>query len=173
MTITGENRIPGSGLEITGKVVVDEDRREYRPQMLLADEGQVAKAECTCSTFRKQGLKGGPCVHLVALRLALAAREARRASGSEPADAITAETRLFSRRDPSGEDVVQITLDRRRVKSRWGRADGPSRLQTLTFDSTEDARGVPRPDRRPRRPRIPRRLGRMRPSWPLNAPPTR
>jgi len=39
---------PGSGLELTGKVVVDEDRREYRPQLLLADEGHVSRAECTC-----------------------------------------------------------------------------------------------------------------------------
>ena len=42
--IVTENRIPGTGLELTGKVVVAEDRREYRPQMLLADEGQVSRA---------------------------------------------------------------------------------------------------------------------------------
>ena len=70
MKIVTENRIPGAGLELTGKVAVAEDRREYRPQMLLDDEGQVSKAECTCAFFRKQGLKAGPCVHLVALRLA-------------------------------------------------------------------------------------------------------
>ena len=41
--IVTENRIPGTGLELTGKVAVAEDRREYRPQMLLADEGQVSR----------------------------------------------------------------------------------------------------------------------------------
>lgn len=142
VSIVSENRLPGLGLELTGKVLVDEDKREYRPQMLLADEGQVSRAECTCASFRKQGLKGGPCVHLVALRLAHAAREAERASGRAPAEAITAETRAFSRRDLRGEDVYQVTLDRRRVKVRWGRADGESRLQTLTFDSIDQARSA-------------------------------
>src|SRR5690606_3648826 len=65
--IVSENRIGGIGLELTGKVNVSEDRREYRPQLLLADEGQVSKAECTCTFFRKQGLKAGPCIHLIAL----------------------------------------------------------------------------------------------------------
>ncbi|WP_165067095.1 SWIM zinc finger family protein [Paludisphaera rhizosphaerae] len=140
--IVSENRIPGSGLELTGRVTVKEDNREYRPKMLLADEGQVTRAECTCSFFRKQGLKAGPCVHLVALRLAHAAREAERASGRAPAEAITAETRAFSRRDAKGEDVYQVTLDRRRLKVRWGRADGDSRLQTLAFDSVDEARAA-------------------------------
>lgn len=142
VTIVGENRVPGAGLELTGRVTVAEDRRDYRPQMLLADEGQVTRAECTCTFFRKQGLKAGPCVHLVALRLAYAAREADRAAGRAAPDAITAETRAFSRRDAKGEDVYQVTLDRRRLKVRWGRADGPSRLQTLAFDSVEEARAA-------------------------------
>src|SRR5262249_58984319 len=68
--IVSENRIAGTGLELTGKVAVTEDRREYRPQLMLGDEGQVSRAECTCPPFRKQGLKGGPCVPLIALRLA-------------------------------------------------------------------------------------------------------
>jgi hypothetical protein len=142
VTIASENRVPGVGLELTGKVDVAEDRREYRPQMVLADDGQVTRTDCTCATFRKQGLKAGPCVHLVALRLAYAAREADRASGREPIETITAETRAFSRRDRAGEDVYQVTLDRRRLKVRWGRADGPARLQTLTFDSVEEARAA-------------------------------
>ena len=54
VAIVMENPIPGTGLELTGKVVVAEDRREYRPQLLLADEGQVTRAECTCPAFRKR-----------------------------------------------------------------------------------------------------------------------
>ncbi len=141
--IVSENRIPGAGLELTGQVVVAEDRREYRPQMLLADEGRVSRAECTCAAFRKQGLKAGPCVHLVALRLAYAGQEARRLRGLDPAQALTAETRTYSRRDAAGaEEVFQVTLDRRRVKVRWGRDDAARRLQTLTFDSAEAARAA-------------------------------
>ena len=85
--IVSENRIAGTGLELTGKVTVAEDRREYRPQMLLNDEGQVSKAECTCTFFRKQGLKAGPCAHLVALRLAYGEQEARKAREAGPARA--------------------------------------------------------------------------------------
>ncbi len=140
VAIVSENRIPGSGLELTGKVVVEEDRREYRPQMLLADEGQVNRAECTCPTFRKQGLKSGPCVHLIALRLAYAQQEAQRLQGLEPRQTITVETRLFSKRDPAGEHVYQVSLERQRLKVRWGLAGTPLRLQTLTFNSLDDAR---------------------------------
>jgi predicted DNA-binding WGR domain protein len=138
--IVSENRIAGTGLELTGQVTVPEDRREYRPQMLLSDEGQVSKAECTCTFFRKQGLKEGPCPHLVALRLAYAEQEARRAKGIDPRQVVTVETRTYTRRDAAGEDVVQVTLDRTRLKIRWGRAGQPMRLQVLRFNSADEAR---------------------------------
>jgi hypothetical protein len=141
--IVSENRIPGTGLELTGKVDVAEDRREYRPQMLLADEGQVTRAECTCSLFRKQGLKAGPCVHLIALRLAHAAEEAKRAKGVDPRQVIVAETRTYSKRDEAGrEQVYQVTLDRQRLKIRWGRAGLDQRLQTLRYNSVDEARAA-------------------------------
>jgi len=38
--------------------------RRTNRALLLTDEGQVAKAECTCPRFRRQGLKDGPCAHL-------------------------------------------------------------------------------------------------------------
>ena len=142
VSLESENRIAGTGLELTGKVAVEEDRREYRPQMLLGEEGQVLKAECTCPAFRKQGLKAGPCVHLVALRLAYADREARRTKGLDPREAVTVETRTYSRRTAAGETVYQVSLDRRRLKVRWGRAGQPMRLQALRFNSREEARGA-------------------------------
>jgi hypothetical protein len=138
--IVTENRIAGTGLELTGKVAVPEDRREYRPQMLLTDEGQVSKAECTCTFFRKQGLKAGPCAHLVALRLAFGEQEARRAREAGPGRAVTVETRTYSRRDDDGADVVQVTLDRNRLRLRWGRAGQAMRMQVLRFNTADDAR---------------------------------
>ncbi len=138
--ITAENRIPGTGLELTGKVAVAEDKREYRPQMVLGDEGFVGKAECTCPFFRKQGLKAGPCEHLVALRLAYAEQEARRAQGLDPRQAVTVETRSFGKRDEAGEEVYQVSLERQRLKVRWGRAGQPLRSQTLRFNSVDEAR---------------------------------
>ncbi|WP_152051319.1 SWIM zinc finger family protein [Tautonia marina] len=140
VTIVSETRIAATGLELTGRVEVAEDRREYRPVLLLTDEGQVAKAECTCPFFRRQGLKNGPCAHLIALRLLHAEREAQRRRGLTPAEALTAETRAFSRRDPQGESVYQLALDRQRLTIHWGRAGQPLRRQRLTFNSIDDAR---------------------------------
>ncbi len=140
--IVSENRIVGTGLELTGKVTVAEDRRDYRPQMLLTEEGQVSKAECTCTFFRKQGLKAGPCPHLIALRLAYAEQEAKRAKEAGPRQGVTVETRTYSRRDEEGADVVQVTLDRTRLKLRWGRAGGAMRLQVLRFNTVDEARAA-------------------------------
>ena len=140
--VVSENRIPGTGLELTGKVVVEEDRREYRPQLLLGDEGQVTKAECTCTFFRKQGLKAGPCTHLIALRLAWAAEERTRRLSGDPRETVTVETRTFGKRDADGEDVIQLSLERQKLKVRWGRAGGALRVQTLRFNTLEEARAA-------------------------------
>jgi predicted DNA-binding WGR domain protein len=136
--ITSENRIAGTGLELTGKVVVDEDKREYRPQLLLGDEAQVLKAECTCALYRKQGLKQGPCAHLIALRLCYAEQQ----RGKPSLDKVTMETRTFSKRDAAGEDVFQVSLEKQRLKLRWGRAGKDQRLQRLKFNTLEEARAA-------------------------------
>jgi hypothetical protein len=133
--ITGENRIAGVGLELTGTVSVTEDKRDYRPQMLLADEGQVKKVTCSCATFRKQGIKGGPCIHLIALRLAFAEKESKKAKSE---DAVKFETRAFAKREGEVERVVQISLERDKIKYRWGLSGQSMRLQTMRFN-TEDA----------------------------------
>jgi hypothetical protein len=137
--VVSENRIAGQGLELTGEVSVAEDRRDYRPQMLLADEGQVKRAVCTCTAFRKQGLKAGPCVHLIALRLAYADREAMRAKSD---DAVTFEMRAFTRRDGGTETVVQVSLERRQLRLRWGTAGQPMRVQALRFNTESAARAA-------------------------------
>jgi hypothetical protein len=137
--IQSENRIAGIGLELTGQVSVEEDKRDYRPQMVLADEGQVRKVSCTCATFRKQGIKAGPCVHLIALRLAFAEKEAKKAKAD---DAVKFETRAFAKREGDVEHVVQISLERDRIKYRWGLSGQPMRLQTMRFNAEADARAA-------------------------------
>ena len=107
--------------------------------MVLADEGQVRKVTCTCPTFRKQGIKGGPCVHLIALRVVFAEKEARKAKSD---DTVTFETRAFARRDGESETVVQLSLERDKLKYRWGSAGQPMRLQTLRFNTEAAARGA-------------------------------
>lgn len=140
VTIVSENHIHGTGVELTGKVVVAEDKREYRPQLLLAEDGRMLKAECTCPFHRKNGLKHGPAATLIALRLAYAQLEMARKSNAKERNRIVTETRAFSRRGQTGEEVVQIALDRQRVRIRWGRADGDLRTQQLHFSSVDDAR---------------------------------
>src|SRR5262249_32551689 len=109
---------------------------------LLNEEGQVSKAECTCTFFRKQGLKAGPCAHLVALRLACAEQGAKRGRAGGPRQGGTGEARTYRRRGAEGEGGGQGTLDRTRVKVRWGRGGQPQRLQVLRFNSADAARAA-------------------------------
>ena len=118
--IVSENRIAGTGLQLTGEVKVKEDKRDYRPQLLMAEEGQVTRAECTCTLFRKQGLKDGPCAHLIALRLAYAQEERKRQQEGDVRQTVTVETRTYTRRDDGGEDIMQLSLERQQLKYRWG-----------------------------------------------------
>lgn len=140
VTISKENRIFGRGLELTGTAKVAADRREYAPQLLITEEGFVSQAECTCSQFRQQGLKQGPCPHLIALRIAHAIREKARRDGTESSDTITVETKTFSKRDGDGETVYQVTLDERRLKVRWGDSRQPFRVQQFQFPTSGAAR---------------------------------
>ncbi len=138
--ITSVNRVVGRGLELTGKAQVAEDNREYRPQLVLTDEGNVTWAECTCTFFRQQGLAHGPCAHLVALRLVHSLDEAALRASGKARGVITAETRTYSRREPQGERVHQLSLDGQQVRIRWGVAGEPMRLQRLRFNSVDEAR---------------------------------
>ncbi|MCA9178305.1 MAG: hypothetical protein KDB14_27780 [Planctomycetales bacterium] len=140
VSIVTENRIHGVGLELTGKADVAEDKREYRPQLLLNDEGFVSRAECTCNTFRQQGLKSGPCTCLIALRLSFAMRERERQASGRARNTVMIETRSFSRRRGEREEVVQLSLNRNRLRLRWGPTDQPQRSQQLQFTSVEAAR---------------------------------
>jgi hypothetical protein len=141
--IVTENRIHCVGLELTGKVAVTADKREYRPELLSDDEGRVKKAECTCAFFRKHQLKEGPCEHLVALRLLSAREEAlRRSLRGGARSTVVMETRTYARRHPRGEDVYQIALSERRLKVRFGLRGANPRVQSLVFNSVEEARAA-------------------------------
>jgi predicted DNA-binding WGR domain protein len=141
VAVVGENRIAGEGLEVVGKVVDREDDRDYRPKLLINEEGQVGKAECTCPAFRKQGLQHGPCPHLIALRLAYARVLAQRAEGIG-GDLPAMETRTYSRRDRRGETVYQVSLEKDRLIVRWGLSGEAMRLQRLAFDTPAEARAA-------------------------------
>ena len=55
------------------------------------------------------------------------------------------ETRTFSKRDATGEDVFQVSLEKQRLKLRWGRAGKDMRLQRLKFNTLEEAHSLSGP----------------------------
>lgn len=136
--IESRNVIPTEGTEVIGRVDIVADKREFRPTMLVDREGRVRKADCTCAPIRKNGLRQGPCAHLIGLRLQIAAeRRAQQAGGRA---AIEVATKTFARRRGDRETVYRVSLDRSRLKVRWGDRGGRERVQNLWFDSTDDAR---------------------------------
>lgn len=139
--IESSNHIPTVGTELVGKVVVAAEKREFRPTMLIDDEGRVTRADCTCPAIRKNGLRRGPCAHLIAVRLALALHKRRQAEKGRAA--IEVETRTYARRHLRGETVYHLSLDRDRLRVRWGaRHEERLRMQNLLFDTPADARAA-------------------------------
>ncbi len=138
--IESERGLARSSLELIGRVEVREDRRDYRPQMTLLEDGRVGGAECTCPTFRSQGLKAGPCPHLVALRLIHARRQAQRRRGETTEVVAQIETRTFSRRDRRGEHVVELSLERTWLRITSGLSGEDPRRQAIRFSTNEGAR---------------------------------
>jgi predicted DNA-binding WGR domain protein len=67
-------------------------------------------------------------------------REKRRRESGRALKTVTVETRTYSKRENDLEQVVQISLNRKRLKVRWGTAGESMRVQQLQFDSLEAAR---------------------------------
>lgn len=57
------------GVSISADVQVKEDRRTYRSQLQLGEDGLVSRAECSCPHYLQHRLSQGVCAHLIALRL--------------------------------------------------------------------------------------------------------
>lgn len=130
------------GKQIEGQVVDAKAHRTFHPGFTIDREGRTTGATCTCSAFRRSGVKEGPCEHMIALRVAYAreaaALEAARNTPEGRAQ-ITAETRVLLRRTPVGAEMFRLSLDGRSVTSRFGIGEA-LRVQRLRFDSIADAR---------------------------------
>lgn len=138
--IESENHLIGVGVQYVGQVQVDADRREYRCEMTIDDEGRVKRVDDTSPFFRKHQLKEGPSAPLIALRLKIAEEQQRRAT-ERGSDKITFETRTYVRRHDRGEDVYQLSLEKNQLKVQWGqRSMAKLRSQNLLFNSVDDAR---------------------------------
>ena len=138
--IVSENRMLGLGTQYVGEVAVSADRRAYRCEMTIDEEGRVKRADCTSPFFRKHQLKEGPSAPLIALRMKIAQIAATRAAERGKGN-IEHETRTYVKREDKREAVYHVSLDERRLKVRWGdRAMERLRSQNLLFNNVEDAR---------------------------------
>jgi len=144
--ITKIHEIAGEGVEIHGEVSDLEARREFPPRFTMDLEGRVSDASCTCATFRRSGLREGPCEHMIALRITYARKRAEEDALRQTAEGrqlIRAETRTYVRREPSGaETVYRVSLDDRVVYVQWGLRARPegARHQRIWFDTDREAR---------------------------------
>ncbi len=140
LTKVADQGIEGRAIE--GQVVDAKAHRTFHPGFTIDREGRTASATCTCSAFRRSGVKEGPCEHMIALRVAyareLAQLEAARNTPEGRAQ-ITAETRVLLRRTTEGAETFRLALDGRTVTARFGIGDA-LRMQRLRFDSAADAR---------------------------------
>lgn len=126
------------GRTIEGQVVDAKAHRTFYPLFTIDREGRTSGAACTCSAFRRAGIKEGPCEHMIALRVQLAREQARLEADRltpEGRARITAETRTLLKRTNRGAQTYRISLDGRFVISRFDQ-----RLQKLRFDTIDDAR---------------------------------
>jgi hypothetical protein len=151
VTLTKVHETP-EGRTVEGQVVDAKAHRTFYPQFTIDREGRTTGAQCTCSAFRRAGMKEGPCEHMVALRVQLAREQARLEAERMTAEGrarITAETRTLLRRTDRGAETYRISLDGRLVISRFGASGAASgtrvaedRVQKLKFDSIDDARAA-------------------------------
>lgn len=144
VTLTKVADLGVDGRAIEGQVVDQAAHRTFHPGFAIDREGRTGSAVCTCGTFRRSGVKEGPCEHMLALRVAyareLARLEAARATPEGRAQ-ITAETRVLLRRTAAGAETFRLSLDGRQVIARFGIKE-PLRLHRLRFDSLNDARAA-------------------------------
>lgn len=142
--LTKIHEIVGEGIEIHGEVTDKEAHRGFAPSFTIDLEGRATQATCGCPSFRRAGMREGPCEHMIALRLAFArqrAEEERVRQTPEGRKLIRAETRTFVRRDAQGRELVyRLSLDSRVVRVKWGARSDEGREQRLWFDTDREAR---------------------------------
>jgi hypothetical protein len=156
--LTKVHDLAGEGTRIEGEVEDPQAHRTYRTSFTIDREGRTVDATCTSPQFRRSGLREGPTVPMIALRLLFARRQAEleRARGTEEGrKLIRAETRVLVRRggprqpfkkddsapaSNAGSLTYRLSLDDREVVVRWGSHPERMRMHRLRFASAEAAR---------------------------------
>jgi len=140
--LTRVHDLGGEGVRIEGEVEDRVAHRAYQASFTLDREGRTVDASCTTPQFRRSGLREGPTVPMIALRLLYARRQAEleRARGTEEGrKLIRAETRTLIHRGKQGATTCRISLDDRQVVVRWGQRVDAMRMHRLLFGTVEQA----------------------------------
>ncbi len=141
--VTRVHSLGTEGVRIEGEIIDDEAHRTFETAFTLDREGRTVDASCTSAQFRRAGLKEGPSVPMIALRLVYERQrvELERARQTEEGrKLIRAETRTLIRRKNNASETYRVSLDERSVVVRWGPATQSMRVQRQLFGSTDAAR---------------------------------
>jgi hypothetical protein len=133
----------GDGTMIEGQVEDKQAHRSYRPAFTIDREGRSTSASCTCTAFRRAGIKEGPCEHMMALRLLFARQQAALEAARQTPEGrrlIRAETRTLLHRTEGKATVCRLSLDDRQVVLRWGAPATELRMHRLLFANADEAR---------------------------------
>lgn len=140
--LTRVHDLGSEGTKIEGEVDDPQAHRSYKTSFTLDREGRTVDASCTSPQFRRSGLREGPTVPMMALRLLYARQRAeleRARNTPEGRRLIRAETRTFVRRDTGGSLTYRVSLDHRQLTVRWGPHPDRMRMQRLLFATPEEA----------------------------------
>lgn len=141
--LTTVHDLGGEGVRIEGEVEDRQAHRTYKTSFTIDREGRTVDASCTSPQFRRSGLKEGPTVPMIALRLLYARQQAElERARNTPAGRklIRAETRMLIRRDGDATTLYRISLSDRQVTIRWGDHPDHMRMNKLFFGTTDEAR---------------------------------
>ncbi len=141
--ITVVNDLGKEGIRIEGVVSDKEAHRNYETSFTLDREGRTVDASCTSPQFRRAGLREGPTVPMIALRLLYSRQRADLEKARETEEGrklIRAETRMLIRRHREEVTIMRVSLNDKKVVVRWGPHPDQMRMSQQFFNRPEDAR---------------------------------
>lgn len=146
--LTTVHDLGGEGVRIEGEVHDRQAHRTYQTSFTIDREGRTVNASCSSPQFRRSGLREGPTVPMIALRLLYARERARLEQARESEEGrklIRAETRTLIKRPKSDANgsggratTMRISLSDRVVVVRWGSGGDDSMRMTQQFFASAD-----------------------------------
>lgn len=141
--ITTVHDLGGEGVRIEGEVEDKQAHRTFLTSFTIDREGRTVDASCTSPQFRRSGLREGPTVPMIAIRLQFARERAEleRARGTKAGrKLIRAETRMLIRRQKDKLTLMRVSLNDKKVIVRWGPEPDAMRMTQQVFSSRDEAR---------------------------------